>query len=147
MDKKTAGVTDIVANFVTEDQELQKAAIQLQEKRSRESEQEITNESIEKGSGPKLVPPPKNPKPDTPNQQPKEVVSRQRSKQTSVEKSWSNPTAALNTRIPPEMDQLLDDHVAKQKRQWKLEGQNGKKPTKQTIVQTALAAFFKSHKS
>ena len=148
MDRKAAGVTDIVANLATEDAELRNAAFKLKEKREREEKKTSPkaipmNIPAKNGKGPKLVSTQPGESQDKKEKSPK---SEKRSKSSSQE-TWSNPTAALNTRIPPEMDQLLDDHLANQKKQWKVAGQKGQKPTKQKIVQTALAGYFKSQKS
>ena len=146
MDRKTAGITDIVANLVTEDEELHKAAIQIRDKRNGETKRKPPNAVQPSQPGPKLVSAPKKVKIGESRVESKQPIAQRASKKPSVERTWSNPTATLNTRIPPEMDQLLDDQVAKQKREWKLNRQQGAKPTKQMIVQAALAKYFKSNK-
>ena len=66
---------------------------------------------------------------------PKKTVAK---KKSVAQPSWSEPTASLNTRIPPEMSRLLDDLVYQRKKA-------DRKVSKQQIViaaiEDALAKF------
>ena len=52
--------------------------------------------------------------------------------------SWSRPTAILNTRIPPELDDMLDDYIQEKRKTWKSNARKGPEPTKQSVVFMAL---------
>jgi len=54
--------------------------------------------------------------------------------------SWGKPTTILNTRIPQELSDKLDDHVYQSKKK-------GKPTTKQATTIAALAYFFASSSS
>ena len=143
-EKKLAGVADAIANMSVGDDELRRAADRLRKNR------EKTQEAQQKPSAPAT---PKKPQPanDNVTQKSTPTAKPKQPKQPAVTKSpipkqWSNATATLNTRIPPEMDQMLDNLLAKQRRIWKENNQPGTKPTKQKIVQAVLADFFKNSK-
>ncbi len=141
MDRKAIGVADTIASLAIADDDLMTAATRLQQNR-------------EPKATPKTDAPTNRPKPSamqTPDRQqddqPKPAKSSTRAHKKTDAKEWGNPTAILNTRIPPELDQMIDDRLAKERRAWKENGQKGTKPTKQVIVQAALENYFNSKKT
>jgi hypothetical protein len=58
----------------------------------------------------------------------------------SGDKVWSRPTSLFNTRIPPEMAELLDDLVYKLKKEKQFPI-----ATKQALAQQALEDLFQKH--
>ena len=57
--------------------------------------------------------------------------------EVKVPETWGKPTTILNTRIPQELSDKLDDHVYQSKKK-------GKPTTKQATTIAALAYFFES---
>ncbi len=60
--------------------------------------------------------------------------------EVKIPKTWGKPTAILNTRIPQELSDKLDDHVYQSKKK-------GKSTTKQATTIAALTYFLESSSS
>ena len=130
MNDKSKGIADAVASVSPQDEELEMAAVRLMKNRKQTAKD---NEQIAS-----VHPITKNAPNAERRSSPKE---RATAKQT-----WGQPTALLNTRIPPELDQLLDEELSKKKRNWKQGQRKGTTPTKQSIIIAALAAYLATKK-
>lgn len=82
----------------------------------------------------------KRPQSDVAETVPKPEKKAKREKPVDPPKEWGRPVAILNTRIPQELSDLIDDLVYRTKKE-------GKPKTKQAITIEALAKYVASQRS